>query len=439
METKPHVVIIGGGFAGLACAQSLKRAPVEVTVVDRRNHHLFQPLLYQVATAALNPGDIAYPIRAALRRQKNAKVLLAEVTEIDRGNRRIKLGDSEITYDYLVVAAGAKHSYFGNKAWEQHAPGLKTVEDALEIRRRVLMAYENAEVLVDDVEARKAWLTFAVVGGGPTGVELAGALAEIGRYTLAKDFRTIDPRSVRVVLFEAGGRLLPGFPDKCAANAESQLKKLGVEVRKNCRVSDLDEGSLIADGDRLETRTVLWAAGVEASPLAKALNCSLTKAGQVVVDEYLRVPDTPCLWVVGDMAHMEDENGTVPALAPAASQAGRYVGKNIRRHLRGKTPEPFRYVDKGALATVGRSRAVGHFREKITFSGLFAWMVWWFVHIFFLVGFRSRIAVMFGWIWNYLTFQRGARLITGRWDPENKSLERVLPGSESSKDLGRVG
>ena len=424
--TLPHVVILGGGFAGLAMAQSLKSAAVRVTLLDRRNHHLFQPLLYQVATAALSPGDIAYPIRAALRNQRNVRVLMGEAQSIEASEGdvggKIVLVDGELSFDYLVLATGVTHSYFGNDHWAEFAPGLKCVDDALEIRRRILFAYEAAERETDP-ETQRAWLTFVVVGGGPTGVELAGALAEIGRMTVAKDFRAIDPTDVRVVLIEGNDRVLPPYPESLSAKAQHQLEKLGVEIRTSSRVTDIDAMGVAVGDLRIAARTVLWAAGVEASPLAASLGVELDRAGRVIVDPDLRVKGHPRIFVVGDLMAVQSEGTSVPGVAPAAAQAGRHSAKNLRRVLAGQDTLPFRYVDKGSLATVGRSAAVAHIGSW-KFSGFFAWVFWWLVHVFFLIGYRNRIIVLFGWAWSYVTFQRGARLITG----ENGALPELRPG-----------
>ena len=414
MDATPHVVIVGGGFAGLSCARRLARAPVRVTLVDRRNHHLFQPLLYQVATAALNPGDIAAPIRGLLRGQANAEVLLAEVTAIDRARRRLVLADGELAWDLLVVATGAQHAYFGHDEWARFAPGLKTVEDALEIRRRVLLAFEHAE-REDDPERRRAWLTFVVVGGGATGVELAGALAEIGRHSLIRDFRRIDSSQSRIVLVEAAPRLLPPFVEMLAAKAKAQLERLGAEVRVATRVTSIDgDGvTLLADGreTRLAAKTVLWAAGVAASPLAKSLGVPLDRAGRVPVEPTLLVPGTRDVFVAGDLAAIEADGRAVPGVAPAALQMGRHVAANIARSLRGEPLQPFRYRDKGSLATIGRAAAVADF-GRFKFTGAVAWLLWLAVHIYFLIGFRNRALVLFQWAWSWVTGGRGARLIT---------------------------
>jgi len=409
-----RVVIVGGGFAGLACARRLARAPVRVTLVDRRNHHLFQPLLYQVATAALNPGDIAAPIRGILRAQANADVVLGEVRSIDRAQRKVVLADGELAWDFLVVATGANHSYFGHDEWAPFAPGLKTVEDALAIRRRVLLAYERAE-REDDPERRRAWLTFVVVGGGATGVELAGALAEIGRHSLVRDFRRIDSSQAHVVLIEAAPRLLPPFVEMLAAKAKTQLERLGAEVRVATRVTSIDgDGVTLQAGGqetRLAAKTVLWAAGVAASPLAKTLGVPLDRAGRVPVEPTLLVTGTRDLFVAGDLAALAVDGRPVPGVAPAAIQMGRAVAANIERALRGEPLLPFRYRDKGTLATIGRAAAVADF-GKFKVSGALAWLLWLAVHIYFLIGFRNRALVLFQWAWSWVTGGRGARLIT---------------------------
>ncbi len=420
MERRPHVVIIGGGFGGLATARALSNAPVNITLIDRRNHHLFQPLLYQVATAALNPSDIAYPIRAALSKQRNARVLLAEARSIDVAKRHVVLDDGALDYDYLVVATGATHSYFG-KDWGQLAPGLKSIEDALEIRRRVFLAYEAAERESDPV-AQREWLTFVVVGGGPTGVELAGALGEIGLHTLAHDFRSIDPTQVRVVLFEGGERVLAAYPPKLSDAAKRSLEKRHVEVRLKALVTAIDPtGVTVKSGeveDRVGARTVLWAAGVQASPLAADLGVPRDRAGRVEVAPDLSIPGHREIFVIGDLARMTSDGAQVPGVAQGALQGGKHVGKIISAEAKGASTErpTFRYRDKGNMATIGRASAVVA-TKRFTLSGLFAWLLWWAVHIMFLVGFKNRVLVMFSWAWNWLTFKRGARLITGTVGP----------------------
>jgi NADH:ubiquinone reductase (H+-translocating) len=423
----PHVVIVGGGFAGLSAARALRRTRVRITVVDRRNHHLFQPLLYQVATAALNPGDIAYPIRAVLRRQLNTRTILARVDGIDLAARTLRLADGELAFDFLVLATGATHSYFGHDAWEAWAPGLKTIEDALEVRRRVLSAFEAAERLAD-VTQRRATLTFVVVGAGPTGVELAGALSEIGRLTVAKDFRTFDPRTLRVVLVEAADRVLPPYTPRLSASAKQQLERLGVEVRVGTSVTRIDHGGVWLGDEHIAARTVLWAAGVAASPLGKALGVPVDRAGRVLVQPDLSVPSHPNVFVAGDLMHFEQHGKPVPGVAPVAIQSGRHAARNVRALVTGKPTTPFRYFDKGSLATIGRAKGVGQI-GRLELTGFFAWWVWWLVHIAYLIGFRNRLVVMIGWAWQYFAFSRGARLITGRaWEPKRDaggSAEKV--------------
>lgn len=412
----PRVVILGGGFAGLNAARKLRKAPVDVVLVDRENYHLFQPLLYQVATAALNPSDIAYPLRSALRRQKNASVLLAEAEAVDVDNARVILDNGSLEYDYLVVATGATHSYFGNDAWSACAPGLKTVEDALEIRRRIFLAYEAAE-REDDPEARRAWLRFVVVGAGPTGVELAGALAEIGRQTIEEGYRRVDRDQIEVLLIEGLDRVLPAYEPESSRHAQRQLEQLGVDVMLESFVTGIDEHGLSIGDQRIETHTVLWAAGVQASGLAASLGAPLDKAGRVEVEPDLSIPSHPHVFVVGDLAHVarvdaDGGEGLVPGVAPAAIQMGKHVAKSIARLVSGRPAAPFEYNDKGSLATIGRAAAVGEVGGA-RLSGFIAWMAWLLVHIFYLIGFRNRLWVLAGWAWAYLTFRRGARLITG--------------------------
>ncbi len=421
MERRPHVVIIGGGFGGLAAARGLAKAPVNITLLDRRNHHLFQPLLYQVATAALNPSDIAYPIRGALAKQKNARVLLAEVERIDVANHKVIIENGELSFDYLIVATGATHSYFG-KDWGQLAPGLKSVEDALEIRRRIFLAYEAAE-RESDPAAQAEWLTFAVVGAGPTGVELAGALGEIGLHTLAHDFRSIDSTRVKVLLFEGNDRVLGAYPPKLSDAAKRSLETRHVEVRLETLVTAIDDRGVTVKTngteERIGARTVLWAAGVQASPLAKSLGVPLDRAGRVEVEPDLSIPGHANIFVVGDLARMLNKDGTqVPGVAQGALQGGTHVAKQIVAGLRnpGTLRKPFAYFDKGNMATIGRASAVVA-TKRVAIYGLFAWLMWWAVHIFFLVGFRNRVLVMFHWAWSWLTFKRGARLITGAVGP----------------------
>jgi NADH dehydrogenase len=410
---RPHVVIVGAGFGGLEAARGLRRAPVRVTVVDRRNHHLFQPLLYQVATAGLSPAEIASPIRRILRKQDNTSVLLAEVESVDLAGRRLRLEDGgELAYDHLVVAAGATHSYFGHDEWETFAPGLKSIEDALEIRRRVLFAFEAAE-REEDPERRRAWLTFVVVGGGPTGVEMAGALAEIARHSLSREFRRIDPHTARVILVEAGPRILPAYPPDLSNRAVRQLESLGAQVWVGTPVTAVSAAGAQMGGELIAARTVVWAAGVAASPLARSLGAPLDRAGRVKVLPDLTLPGHPEVQVVGDLAAFEQDGALVPGVAPAAMQMGRHAARNVRRALAGQPPLRFRYVDKGSLATIGRRSGIALF-GTLRLWGLLAWLAWLGIHIFFLIGFRNRLVVLISWAWSYFTYQRSARLIVGK-------------------------
>jgi NADH dehydrogenase len=411
VDPSPQVVIVGGGFGGLTAAQALRRAPVKLTLIDRRNHHLFQPLLYQVATAGLNPSDIAMPIRRILRYQKNAEVLLAEAQAIDLEARTITLDKGSIPYDYLIVATGARHSYFGHDEWAADAPGLKSIGDALEIRRRVLSAFEEAEREPDPGE-RQTWLTFVIVGAGPTGVELAGALCEIARHALAKDFRRIDPTQARVILIEGADRVLPPYPPDLSEKARRQLVGLGVDVRTGKIVTSIDANGVNIGDERIATHTVLWAAGVMASRLGRALGVPLDRAGRVLVNPDLTIPGHPEVYVVGDLASLSVDGVPVPGVAPAAMQEARHAAQNILRALRNEPALPFRYHDKGSLATIGRSAAVAQV-GKIKLSGTIAWLTWLFVHILFLIGFRNRVIVLFQWAWSFFSYDRGARLITG--------------------------
>jgi NADH dehydrogenase len=406
---RPHVVIVGGGFAGLRAARALRRAPVDVTLLDRRNHHVFQPLLYQVATAGLSAPEIAAPLRSILRRQSNVEVLMAEVVSVDVSRRVVVLSDGEMPYDYLILATGATHSYFGHDAWARHAPGLKSIEDALEIRRRLFVAFERAE-RETDASARRVWLTFLVVGGGPTGVELAGTVAEIARHTLAREFRRIDPSQARVVLLEGTDRVLPPYPPGLSQKARQQLERLGVEVRTSALVTGVDEGGVSLGAERLAARTVLWAAGVAASPLGRSLGAAVDRAGRVRVEKDLTLPGKPEVFVAGDLALFEQDGRPVPGVAPAAMQMGRHAARNVRRSLVGQPLLPFRYVDKGSLATIGRRAAVADF-GRIRLWGFPAWMAWLSIHIFFLIGFRNRLVVLLDWARAYVSYQRSARLI----------------------------
>jgi NADH dehydrogenase len=409
----PHVLILGAGFAGLYAAKALGRAPVRVTVLDRRNHHLFQPLLYQVATAGLNPADIAAPIRSILRKQDNTAVVLAEAVSVDVAARRVALTDGETTYDYLIVATGATHSYFGNDAWAPHAPGLKSLEDALEIRRRVFLAYENAEREADPSRHRE-WLTFVIIGAGPTGVEMAGALAEISRQALSnREFRNVDPRSARIILVEGTPRVLPPYPPELSARAKQQLERLGVEVWTGAQVTAIDERGVSLGEERLAARTIVWAAGVQASPLVRSLEAPLDRVGRVKVTPQLTVPGHDEIFVVGDLVALEQDGSPVPGVCPSAIQEGRHAARNIVHALRAEPLEAFRYHDKGSFATIGRGAAVGMVASGLQMWGFIAWVAWMAIHIFFLIGFRNRALVMFQWAYSYATFRRGARLITG--------------------------
>jgi NADH dehydrogenase len=411
--SEPHVVIVGGGFGGLNAARALRRAPVKVTLVDRRNHHLFQPLLYQVATAALSPADVAYPLRSILARQKNATVLLGDAVGVDRGKRELVLSDGRVPFDYLVIATGARHAYFGHDDWEAHAPGLKSLEDALDVRRRILLAFERAEREKDEAR-RRALLTFVIVGGGPTGVELAGAIGEIARRSLVRDFRSIDPRDARILVLEAGPRILPAFPESLAAKAREALERLGVEVATERAVTAVEENAVAAGGVRIPAATVIWAAGVRGSPLSGSLGVARDGAGRVVVEPDLSIPGDPRIFVVGDLAAFLHQTGApLPGVAPVAIQQGKYVARAIADDVAGRPRAPFRYRDKGNLAVIGRGKAVADL-GKLRLSGVLAWLTWAFVHILFLVGFRNRAFVLLEWGWYYFTDQRGARLITGR-------------------------
>ena len=407
----PHVVIIGGGFAGLDAARGLGGAAVRVTLLDRHNYHLFQPLLYQVATAALSPGDIASPIRWILRKQKNVQVLLADVHAIDTQRRVVVTDRGEVAYDFLIVAAGATHSYFGHPEWSARAPGLKTLDDALEIRRQVLLAYEAAE-RESDADNRQRLLTFVIVGGGPTGVELAGALAEIARQSLPQDFRSIRPESARILLVEAGPAVLSTFPETLRKRARESLEKLGVEVITGKPVTQIDGRGVAIGGEVIPAQTVLWAAGVAASPLAKSLGVPLDRVGRVTTQPTLALAEHPEVYVVGDLCAFVENGKPLPGVAQVAMQQGAHAAANIRRALGNQPQTPFHYHDYGTMATIGRNAAVGEvFGLKI--SGVFGWLFWIFLHIFWLIGFRNRVIVMVEWAWSYFTQQRRVRLITG--------------------------
>ena len=415
----PHVVIIGAGFGGLEAAKKLGCKNVRVTVIDRTNYHLFQPLLYQVATAALSPADIAAPVRAVLSKCKNIEVMLAEVQSVDVDAKKIKTIDMEIAYNFLILATGARHSYFGHDEWEKLAPGLKSLEDAIEVRRRLLMAFEYAEKITDEA-ARKAAMTFVIIGGGPTGVEMAGAIAEIARYTLARDFRHIDPAQARVILIEGEPRLLAAFPEDLSASAMKQLVDLGVEVHTGTRATNLTEAGLQVGDQFIPCRVKIWAAGNNASFVGKTLGVPVDRAGRVMVNDDLTIPGHPEVQVIGDLANFSHQTGQpLPGVSPVAMQQGRHAARNILAVIKNGKPRRFRYWNKGSMATIGRNKAVADL-NFVHLSGLPAWLVWLFVHIIFLVGFRNRLAVLFQWAWAYFTFNAGARLITRNFQSETR-------------------
>ena len=412
IEHTHRVVIVGGGFGGLSAAKALSKAPFEITLIDRNNHHLFQPLLYQVATAGLSPADIAWPIRHILRGQKNARVMLAAVSGVDLKRKEVIAGDRRVPYDYLVIATGARHVYFGHDDWAAFAPGLKTIDDATAVRRRILLAFERAEN-EPDAEERARLLTFVVIGGGPTGVEMAGAIAELAKRALASDFRSIDPRCARIILIEAAPRVLTPFEEKLSDTARRSLEQLGVEVRLGSAVTDCTADGVRLGGEFIPTRTVIWAAGVMASPAGQWLGAETDRAGRVKVRADLSVPGHPDVFVIGDTAVVADENGAIlPGVAPVAKQQGQYVARALIARRDGRTVPAFRYRDYGTLATIGRSRAVAQF-GRLKVSGFLAWVLWSVAHIYFLIGLRNRFIVALNWAWSYITFERGSRLITG--------------------------
>ena len=419
-EGKIKVVIIGAGFGGLEAAKALRRAPAEVVVIDRHNHHCFQPLLYQVATAALSPADIAWPIRHILRSQRNATVLMEKVLGIDAEERLVRAESGEVPYDYLVIAAGAQHSYFSHDEWAAYAPGLKRIEDATTIRRKILTAFERAELTQDNNEQQRL-LTFVIVGGGATGVEMAGAIADVARQTLAADFRRIDPRRARIILIEAGSRVLPTFPPRLSDYVRKTLERSGVEVRTDTLVTDCDAQGVDLKNGRIDSETIIWAAGVTASPAAQWLGAETDASGRVKVAKDLSAPDNPNIFVIGDTASVLDEQGRpVPGIAPAAKQMGKYVAKVIYARITGsKQPGPFRYVHFGDLATIGRRAAVVKL-GRLELKGFVAWAFWSVAHIYFLIGLRYRFLVAINWAWDYITFQRGARLITEDRSPKDR-------------------
>lgn len=418
---KKRVVIVGAGFAGLEAAKILARRSVALTVIDAHNHHLFQPLLYQVATAALSPADIATPVRAVLRGKPSTEVLMATVERIDAKQQIVYLDrDQTISYDYLILATGARHSYFNHPEWEPLAPGLKNLEDATEIRRRILMAFEEAERIADPKQ-REAFLNFVVVGAGPTGIELAGAIAELANYAIARDFNHINPSAATVILMEAGPRVLAAFPADVARKAQTQLEKLGVKIRLNQRVTDISAAGVAVGDEFIAARTVIWAAGVQPSSLGKDLGAPLDRGGRVIVQADLSVPAHPNVFVCGDLAAVAWKDGTVPGQAPGAMQEGRHAARNILRSMSEQERKPFHYIDKGSMATIGRAKAVVEF-HGLKIAGRAAWWTWLFVHIFYLIGFRNRLLVLIQWAWSYITFQRGTRLITGGPDRARVAL-----------------
>ncbi len=430
LRSNPLVIIIGGGFGGLYAAKELAKSPVEITLLDRKNHHVFQPLLYQVATAGLSPANISAPIRSILRKQKNVEVLLAEAKHIDVANKQVITDGLTLPYDYLIIATGARHSYFGKDEWEKYAPGLKSLEDALEIRRRILTAFESAEKAATP-EEKTATLTFIIVGGGPTGVELAGAIAEIAKFTLVKDFRHIDPRQAKILLFEAEPNILPMYSEKLIASAVKQLQSLGIEVQCNSRVNVLNEKEVEVNGKRIRAHTILWAAGNVASPLAKSLGVPLDKAGRVIVNEDLTLPGHPEIQVIGDIACFviarseatRQSLGSLPGVAQVAIQQGRHAARNIKSVISSKGMVPFHYKDLGSMATIGRNLAIADLGFT-QLTGFLAWLSWLFIHIIWLIGFRNRFLVLFEWAYAYVTYTKGARLITDDWAFLEKDREK---------------
>jgi NADH:ubiquinone reductase (H+-translocating) len=416
---KPRVIIVGAGFGGLQAAKKLAGKDVLITVIDRTNYHLFQPLLYQVATAALSPADIAAPVRSVLSKSKNVEVILAEVQSVDVEAKKVRTADLEFDYDYLILATGARHSYFGHNDWEKLAPGLKSLEDAIELRRRILMAFEYAEKTNDEA-ARKAAMTFVIIGGGPTGVEMAGAIAEISRHTLAKDFRHIDPSRARVILIEGDSRLLSAFPEDLSQSAQKQLTHLGVDVRTGVLATNLTEDGVRLGDEFIPCRVKIWAAGNNASFIGKTLGASIDKVGRIVVNDDLSIPGHPEVQVIGDLANFSYQTGEpLPGVSPVAIQQGRHAARNILAMIKGRKLQRFHYWDKGSLATIGRHKAVADLKF-MHLSGLPAWVAWLFVHIFFLIGFRNRLLVLFQWAWAYFTFDKGARLITRNFQSEQR-------------------
>jgi NADH dehydrogenase len=438
-ERKPRIVVLGAGFGGIYAAKKLKGADAEVVVVDKRNHHLFQPLLYQVATAGLSPGDIASPIRSILRKQKNARVFLAEALEIDRDAQVVELDTGRLNYDYLVVATGAQTQYFGPDHWEEHSTPLKTIEDAVELRRKILYAFERAEQ-AEDPEVIEEWLTFVIVGGGPTGVEMAGAIREIAAEVMVQDFRTIRPEEANVVLLDAADHILNTYPESLSEEAKRELEDRDVRVMVDSPVEDIRETWVEVEGERIPTRTVIWAAGVEPVPLLKSLDTEFDDQGRAVVDEDLTLPDDDRVFVIGDAAHFEHYgDDPLPGLAPVAIQQGKATAKNLRKALEGEEMGEFHYWNRGEMATIGRNAAVAVVFDRWEMSGFFAWLAWLFVHVLFLIGFRNKLGVIFDWFYSYLIFKRSARLIVGESPAHQHVLEQegraALPeGTEAAPD-----
>lgn len=411
---RKHIVVVGGGFGGISAAKALKKAPVDLTIIDRTNHHLFQPLLYQVATAALSPGDIAVPIRAIVGNKSNVRVLLGKVTEVNKSDKKLSLSDGRtISFDKLILAPGARYNYFGNDDWEHHAPGLKSISDALQIREQILLSLEEAEQL-DDPKLREPYLTYVIIGGGPTGVEMAGAIAEIAKRNMMRDYSTFSKNETRIFLVEAGPRILNGYPESLSEKARRTLEDMGVRVLLNTPVTDIAEERVQFKEGSIETPNIIWAAGVAASPLLSSLGAEQDRTGRVKVSNDLTIPDHPDIFVIGDAAHLRQEGEPLPALAPVAMQQGKYVAKIIRNDVSPENRQPFRYIDKGTMATIGRAKAVADIKG-LKFSGFPAWLIWCFVHILFLIGFRNRFKVFVEWVWFYFTFKRGVRLITNRF------------------------
>jgi NADH dehydrogenase len=415
MKSSKKVVIIGGGFGGISVAKQLKKTDIDITIVDKRNHHLFQPLLYQVATAALSPGDVAVPIRSIFSSSDNIKTVLGEVEEIDKNEQVLRFKDrSPLSFDYLVVATGSQYNYFGNDDWEDHAPGLKSVDDAIAIRERILYSLEIADQLDSD-EEKKPYLTYAVIGAGPTGVEMAGAIAEIAKRNMMRDYKNIDPDQTRVYLIEAGPKVLLGYPDSLSDKAQKDLEGMGVTVLLNEPVTDVSSDSVTAGDTVINTPNIIWAAGVTSSPVLRSLGAKEDKMGRAYVENDLSIEGHPNIFVIGDAAHSEDADGEpLPALAPVALQQGKYVGKKIKNDIEGKSTKSFSYTDKGSMATIGRAKAVADIKG-FKFSGVAAWLLWSLIHIFFLIGFRNRFRVFAEWVWHYITFKRGVRIITDKF------------------------